>query len=717
MADAAAELFIRIEADMADLKRELKGAGKAAKRATDGIKQGFAKAGMAASGMAGKLAKVGIAAAGIAAAFVSVRTAMKTLEEVDALAKTSDRLGITTKKLAGLQLAAELTGGSVSGLSTSLQMAARNISDAADGTGTASDALKKMGIDAKELQALSPDKQLAAIADGMNKLGTQGEKVSASMDIFGRSGADMVNMLAGGSKALEDAAKKAEAFGLAISRQDAAGIEGLNDALTMMGSLFDGIARKFIADLAPSIEALVTMTTNWGLSVATTGDMTDTVIDAIGTGIKWLGNITAGMAVIWDGIKVAIGSVSVAFWSTAKVVAQVVAIIKDKYNALDNYIGWVASGWGSMFEAVWQGIVQSLGSATESMMGIMGRAMRSMGETIASTGIKGVADLGRSIQNAGGDMIVMGVRAKQAIGGDLAGALADVDEKAKGANAALANLTSLKMPAIDTSTIDANIKEAQRFTQESASDLRTSVDAARPDEEGNTVGDKMRTQFQDLVAANEERNALVAETVAAGREAAAVATAEADASTEEGAKRHEANLSTIKKEGDDTRVKFTDLTGNQQLSLVGDTLGQIASVMDKENKTQFKIAKAAGIAQATISTFQGVNNALANVPYPFNFVAAATVAAAGIANVSKISQQQFGGGGGGGASAGGAPAGGGGGSGGGGGGTPNAEAAPQQTQFNIGLTGSSFSGEQVRALIGEINDQTDDNVELRATVQ
>jgi len=51
--------------------------------------------------------------------------------------------------------------------------------------------------------------------------------------------------------------------------------------------------------------------------------------------------------------------------------------------------------------------------------------------------------------------------------------------------------------------------------------------------------------------------------------------------------------------------------------------------------------KALQITQATISTYTGANNALAQVPYPANIAAAASIVALGLANVSRIAGAKF----------------------------------------------------------------------------
>jgi tape measure domain-containing protein len=71
---------------------------------------------------------------------------------------------------------------------------------------------------------------------------------------------------------------------------------------------------------------------------------------------------------------------------------------------------------------------------------------------------------------------------------------------------------------------------------------------------------------------------------------------------------------------------------------------QGASVFDelgKHNKAAFQAAKAFNIANAIMNTYTGATKALAMYPPPFNFIAAAAVVAAGLAQVASIRSQQY----------------------------------------------------------------------------
>ena len=66
--------------------------------------------------------------------------------------------------------------------------------------------------------------------------------------------------------------------------------------------------------------------------------------------------------------------------------------------------------------------------------------------------------------------------------------------------------------------------------------------------------------------------------------------------------------------------------------IMTNALGNLATLVGKSSK----FGKAIAIVQAVRDTFAGANKALASAPPPFNFIAAAAVTAAGIANVKSI---------------------------------------------------------------------------------
>ena len=87
------------------------------------------------------------------------------------------------------------------------------------------------------------------------------------------------------------------------------------------------------------------------------------------------------------------------------------------------------------------------------------------------------------------------------------------------------------------------------------------------------------------------------------------------------------------------QAKFQSVQSS--LTAISQLVTAFAGQSEKQQKRAFEINKAIGIAQATIDTYKAANSALAEVPYPYNFVAAGVAVASGLANVAMIAKQQF----------------------------------------------------------------------------
>jgi hypothetical protein len=109
---------------------------------------------------------------------------------------------------------------------------------------------------------------------------------------------------------------------------------------------------------------------------------------------------------------------------------------------------------------------------------------------------------------------------------------------------------------------------------------------------------------------------------------------------------HVNNLLKIDKGYADQKKKIEKTANDQSYAATSTALSQIATLQENATGELAAIGKAAAITKATIDGYVAVQNALAQVPYPFNFAAAALVGVAAAANVAKIASAGPGGGGG-----------------------------------------------------------------------
>lgn len=199
----------------------------------------------------------------------------------DSLAKTADKIGVTTEALAGMRHAAELTGVSTETMDMALQRFTRRASEAAIGTGEAQGALKELGINAEELVKLPLDQQMEIVADSMGGLATQSDRVRIAMKLFDSEGVALVNTLGGGSDALREMIAEADHLGLALSRTDTAQIEAANDAFTRAKGVITGLTNQFTVAFAPVLQTVADSFRQSALDSADFGNTGQRVADAL----------------------------------------------------------------------------------------------------------------------------------------------------------------------------------------------------------------------------------------------------------------------------------------------------------------------------------------------------------------------------------------------------------------------------------------------------
>jgi len=251
------ELVIKVTADLDQLKREMAKANQVTRSNTAKMTASLKSFGDSLRGPINRVGRFATALGGAAVALVSVKSVVDSLNGIDSLAKTSDKLGIATEKLQALRLAAELSGVSADTLDMALQRMVRRVSEASLGTGEAVNALKELGLSATDLARKAPDEQMKDIADAMALVDGEASKVRLSMKLFDSEGVALVNTLKGGSAALTAIEGDLAAMGAAISRVDAAKVEAANDAMTKMKTQLAAISNTIAIDIAEPLQAFV----------------------------------------------------------------------------------------------------------------------------------------------------------------------------------------------------------------------------------------------------------------------------------------------------------------------------------------------------------------------------------------------------------------------------------------------------------------------------
>jgi len=182
----------------------------------------------------------------------------QSLKSIDALAKTSSRIGTTTDALSKLQYAGSLAGIETNTLNMAMQRFVRRTAEAADGTGEAVSAFRKLRLDAEKLQQVPLDERMKLLAEAFKDLGSEEEKLAVAFKLFDSEGTAVINMLKQTGTEMDAVFREAEQLGLVLSEDTAQGVEDANDAFTRLQGLFRGTVLQITGAVAPALESLFT---------------------------------------------------------------------------------------------------------------------------------------------------------------------------------------------------------------------------------------------------------------------------------------------------------------------------------------------------------------------------------------------------------------------------------------------------------------------------
>lgn len=322
----------------------------------DRIQQGLqrARARLLSFGRTLSVAGVGVQAVGtaITAPFIASAVAFAKLgSQLDDIAA---RTGLTVEAFSELSFLAQQAGAGSGTLEKSFRRMAVILAEAGSGSATASDALATIGVRLEELQGLTPDEQFARLADGIAAVEDPSIRAASAMEIFGRSGAELLPLLRGGSASIAALRREAQLLGVSFNGADAAIADRLGDTLDAIGIQARFAFLELGASIAPvMLDAVQRVSRVLGGVIAWLRANRELVasvfavgaaITVVGSGILALGAtfIAAGLAV--GGVSLALGAiVSVAKLAAAAVAGAFAFIASPIGLATVAIVGFVAA--------------------------------------------------------------------------------------------------------------------------------------------------------------------------------------------------------------------------------------------------------------------------------------------------------------------------------------------------------------------------------------
>jgi hypothetical protein len=180
--------------------------------------------------------------------------------------RLADRLQISTEALAGFQLASKKVGVDAESANTFLTHMTKAFGEAEGGSEEAQATFKALGIDLVSFAGQSSDQKLKTIAEGFKNIADAGTRVDLAMKIGGKSGAELVGVLAGGADSIQASTDEALKFGTALSRLDSAKVMEAHSSFERIVKTFDGLITQLTVQLSPFISHIAKQFAEWAES-------------------------------------------------------------------------------------------------------------------------------------------------------------------------------------------------------------------------------------------------------------------------------------------------------------------------------------------------------------------------------------------------------------------------------------------------------------------
>lgn len=230
----------------------------------------------------------------------------KSLDYAGSLAEVSRTLGVTTKDLQTFRFAATQSGVAQDELEVGLRRLTVSMGKAELGSKAQAKAFEAIGISVAQLKGKNTGDVFRLMADGLSKVTDRSQRAAIEMTLMGRSGSTLDNLLAPGSKRLNELAEAAQRLGIVLSDSQIQGAEETAHKLAAVKEVLSAQIAGVVASNASAIlglsSALATLTgsiikflgSNPQLALGIIGALVGANIGKVAGGVGALAGAAAG---------------------------------------------------------------------------------------------------------------------------------------------------------------------------------------------------------------------------------------------------------------------------------------------------------------------------------------------------------------------------------------------------------------------------------------
>ena len=389
---------MRLGLDAGDFNTALAGANQSVNEASDKIQANWMKIGLGVTAMG----------TAIEAAFtVAIEEFVNAGVAIDVL---SEKTGISTEAVSQWRYIAEQSGVSADSLTLAWRTMAKDITDVSGASSSAQKAFADLGLSLSDLQAMKPEDQFNAITTALAGVADKSVQSADAQAIFGRSGTDLLPILANGAAGIANLKDQATQLGIVYSGPAAAAALSFMDSQNNLKDSVKGVWDAIAQDLMPTIQPLiddvthaVEAVTHWADTHKALSSAIEIAVASIGVALIAVGTIITTMAAA--AVAFEIGTVaaatfgvtlSAAIWPVTLVVAAIAALVAGTILVIDHW-----NEWRGVIEEVGSDIAVVLLVPIDLFIYALGGILDGIGKVASALHMS----WGKSVEDAGKDLL------------------------------------------------------------------------------------------------------------------------------------------------------------------------------------------------------------------------------------------------------------------------------------------------------------------------
>ena len=185
------------------------------------------------------------------------RWANAQIDAADAVGKTAEKIGTSTNFIQQLDFIAQRAGTTLSALGDNVFEVSKRIREARGGTGEAVQALKILGLRAREFQGLGPEKTFEKLRDAVSGVADENTRLFVADKLFGGQAKETMNVLRMSGEEYRKLKKRAEELGGGFQSGVIQKSARVNDKFTAMRFRMRRISSDILEKLLPHFEKFI----------------------------------------------------------------------------------------------------------------------------------------------------------------------------------------------------------------------------------------------------------------------------------------------------------------------------------------------------------------------------------------------------------------------------------------------------------------------------